>query len=81
MTEAKKIRMAGKPIQITNGEWWFCGCFIQCQRHPCLQFYYRVFKDNEEQSEVGCFKDYKDAKKACIENKVENYKFGYKSFL
>ena len=70
-----------KPIQITDGEWWFYGCFIQYQRHHKLQFDYRVFKDNEEQSEVGSFKNFKDAKSACINNKVDDYVLGYKSFL
>ncbi len=57
------------------------GGFIQYQRHPNLQCDYRVFKDDEEQSEVGSFKNFKEAKHACISNKVDNYVLGYKAFL
>ena len=70
-----------KPIQISDYEWWFMGCFIQHQKHKRIKLIYRVFKDNEAQDDVGFFGSYKEAKAACIENKVEDYKLGYKIFL
>ena len=69
-----------KPIQLTDGEWWFNGCFIQKQTHSRLKHYY-VFKDTEQQETVDSCFTFAEAKKLCILNEVKNYKQGYKAFL
>jgi hypothetical protein len=69
-----------KPIQIEIGEWWFNGCFIQKQIHPKLKPYH-VFKDTEQQENIGTCFTFKEAKKLCNLNRVKDFKHGYKAFI
>lgn len=60
-----------KPVQIENGEWIYFGCFIQKQNHPNLLPFF-VFKNNENQDNVGCCYTFTEAKKLCKQNEVKN---------
>lgn len=70
-----------RPIQIEVGEWWFMGCFIQLFTHPKLYGKYEVFKDTEAQEHIDRFRTFAEAKRACANNEVTNFKHGYKSFI
>ncbi len=69
-----------KPVQIEAGEWYYKGCFIQEQNHPSL-LKYRVFKDDENQTEVDTCGTMKDAKALCEQNEVIIPKNGLSAFL
>lgn len=74
---AKSYRLGRKyyhstPFQIEGDEWYFKGCFIQKNSHPNLFGKYEVFADDEQQTHIGRFTSFANAKKACKANEVKN---------
>lgn len=70
-----------KAVQIEDGEWYCAGCFIQKSEHPALVGGYEVFKDNQEQTNVGRYDTLAAAKKAARLNQVITPLRGLMSFL
>jgi hypothetical protein len=69
------------PFQIEIGEWYFKGCFIQKHGFVQLPGKYNVFKDDQSQTHVGFYSNFKEAKKACNDNEVKKPYLGILKFI
>lgn len=68
------------PKEISPGEWWYMGCFIQ-EVEEIIRLVHRmprftVFQDTDQQHTVGNCHTFTEAKKIASENKVDNYQHG-----